>query len=160
MAAPGAKVRQKQPGQVKRRAHPYPQGIVEFLIGTVVDPLHQRQGIVDQIIHLSVIADDLRCKAGQSLFIGQIASAVPIGALVYDADGRAVFLELLRCGFPDPLRPAGDYRNFVLEHAFLLSGLTGAHHEKRPHTPWRFSASFPLWSFCSPFRTAALAVLP
>ena len=36
----GSEIGQKQLGQVERRRHAHPQGVVEFVVGTVGDPFH------------------------------------------------------------------------------------------------------------------------
>ena len=44
-------------------------GILEFLVATFVDALHQRQGIVDEIVHMTILPDDLLGKPLQHLLV-------------------------------------------------------------------------------------------
>ena len=49
----------KQLGQVKGGRNPYPQRIVELLIGARVDALHQGQSVVDEIVYMAEVGNDL-----------------------------------------------------------------------------------------------------
>ena len=56
--------------------HANTHGILEFLIAALIDAFHQRQGIVDKIIHMSVPGDHILGKLFQHLFVCKVAHKV------------------------------------------------------------------------------------
>ena len=53
------KMGRKQLGKIKRRGNAYTQSIFKILIAAVFDATHLRCGIVDQIVHVTVIVNNL-----------------------------------------------------------------------------------------------------
>ena len=58
----GGEVRHQQLGEIERRGDAHRQGVGKLFLGTVVDAFHQRQGVIDQIIHLSAFPDHIRSE--------------------------------------------------------------------------------------------------
>lgn len=102
--------------KVERRCHTYPQGIIKFFIGAFGNSFHQGQGVVDEIVHFSMLSDYLLRKANESFFLRQIADKIAVGSLVDHADGRAVFQKFLGDTFSNALCTASDDSNFVFKH--------------------------------------------
>ena len=72
-------MRRKQFGQIKGRSNTHPQSVVEFLVGTLIEPLHERQGVVNEIVHMAIVVDDLSGKCLQYGRIGQIPHKIVVG---------------------------------------------------------------------------------
>ena len=121
-------MRQKEFCKVERRCHAYPQGVIEFLIGAFGNSFHQGQGIVDEIVHFSMLRDYLLRKADKGFFLRQIADKIAVGPLVDHEDGRAVFPEFLGNTFSNALCTASDDRYFILKHVISLL-LFSVYHE-------------------------------
>ena len=116
MAAPGGKVGRKQFGKIKRRGNPYPQGVVELFIAARVDALHQRQGVVDEVVHMAIVGNHLTGKRLQDRLIRQIPLVVRIGQQVDDTHMCSGLSEFPGNGFSDAFGTSGDHGDFVFKH--------------------------------------------
>ena len=113
-------MRGKQFGQVKGRGDAYPQGVVEFLIAALVKALHQRQGVVDQKIHMPIIGKDLLSKIFQDRLFCQITHVVIIGQQINHTDMGPFLPKGICNGLSDSLGAAGHDSYFSGKHFSLL----------------------------------------
>ena len=70
------KVRGEKFGKVERGCHAHAQSILELLVAALRKPLHQRQGIVDEVIHTTVLRDYLVGEPFQHILVGKVADEV------------------------------------------------------------------------------------
>ena len=89
-------MRGEELGKVERGSDTYAHGILELLIAARIDTFHQRQGIVDEIVHMAVFRYDFLGKLFQSLLVGNVAHKVVALLLIYDTDLCSSLSKLLR----------------------------------------------------------------
>ena len=106
----------KELRQIKWRGNADLQGIGKFFIRTFVNALHQGHGVVDEVIDLAVVGNNFFGKALQYGFVGNIADEILVVLLVYNTDGRAVFLKFFGNAFTDALYATGHDGYFMLKH--------------------------------------------
>ena len=115
----------KELGQVKGGGDSHAQGVLEVLVAPRGDARHERGGVVDQDIHLSMLRDDLFGEALQGGLVGEIPHEVIILQQVDDTDRSACGLQLLTDAPPDPPRAARDHgdlsRKIYLHKSFFPS---------------------------------------
>jgi hypothetical protein len=92
------------------------QGIGKFFIRTFVNALHQGHSVVDEVIDPAVVGNDFFGKALQYGFVGNIAGEILVVLLIYNTDGRAVFLKFFGNAFTDALSAASNDGYFMLKH--------------------------------------------
>ena len=88
-------MRGEELGKVEWGGDSYAHGILELLIAAFVDTLHQRQGIVDKVVHMTILSDDLLGKPLQHLLVRYIANKVISSLLVDDTDMGTSLLKLI-----------------------------------------------------------------
>ncbi len=76
-SSPWGKVGSEKFSEVKRSSDSYAQRILELLVAALVYPLHQWQGIIDEIVHMAMFLDDPSCKILQHLLVGDVTHKVP-----------------------------------------------------------------------------------
>ena len=81
--------------QIERGCNANAQGILELLVTALVDSLHQRQGVIDEIVHPAIFVDDLLGKPFQYLLVGNITHVVVSLLLINHADVCARLLKLI-----------------------------------------------------------------
>ena len=108
-------IRDEEFGKVERGCHAHAQGILEFFVAALRNPLHQRQGVVDEVVHTTVLRNYLFGELLQHIFVGKVADEVVARLLVDDTNGGPGFPELLGDASSDALRAARDDGNFVVE---------------------------------------------
>ena len=109
------KVRREEFGEVERSSDANAHRILELLIAALVNPLHQWQGIVDEIVHPTIFLDDLAGKTLQYLFVSDITHKVISRLLVNHADVRTCLEELLGNAAPYALCAACYDRYFIFK---------------------------------------------
>ena len=101
--------------QIEGCGHPHTQCILEFLVGTFIYPFHQRQSIVDDDIHLIMLAKHLACESLQHLFLSDIANKVLALLLVYHMDNGRLRAELIGNSSAYAVGTTGYNDYFILE---------------------------------------------
>ena len=86
-----------------------------------MNALHQGHGVVNEVIDLAVVGNNFFGKALQYGFVGNIAGEILIILLVYNTDGRAVFLKFFGNTFTDALYAASNDGYFIFKHAHFPS---------------------------------------
>ena len=112
----GGEIGEEELSQIKGRGNAYLKSIIEFFVGAVGNPFHQRQRVVDQVIHMTVIGDYFFGKAVQGFLVRHISRKIFIRLFINDADGGSIFLEFFSDAFSDSLYAAGNDGNFMLKH--------------------------------------------
>ena len=114
--------RGKELGEVERGSDSDTHGILELLVTARVDALHQRQGIVDEIVHVTMLRNDLLGELLQSLLVGNIAHKVVALLHVNHTDLRPSLPKLLRNATANTLCATShdDYFIFEIFHTLLL----------------------------------------
>ena len=105
----------KKLDKVERGSDTYAHGILELLIAARIDTFHQRQGIVDEIVHMAVFRYDLLGKLFQSLLVGNVAHKVVALLLIYDTDLHSSLSKLLRNAAAYALSTSRHDGYFILE---------------------------------------------
>ena len=67
-------MRGEELGKVEWSSDSYAHGILELLIAARIDAFHQRQGIVDKVVHMTILPDDLLDKPLKHLFVRYVAN--------------------------------------------------------------------------------------
>ncbi len=110
-----SKMGKKELGKIERSGNADAQRIGELFVAASINPLHQRQGVVDEHVDAAVFIDDLLRKAFNVLFLGQIADEIRVFPHVDHADLRSLFLEFFIKALADASCAAGDDDDFVPE---------------------------------------------
>ena len=110
-----AKMVRKQLGEIEGRGDADGEGVLEFLVGAFADALHQRQGVVDEEIHMAVRFQHMGRKPFQRFFFADVADKMVAGRDVDDLDLCALGLKRLRNRFSNAVGAAGDHGHFVFK---------------------------------------------
>ena len=140
-----SEMRSKEFGEVEWSRDSHAHGVLKLFIATFVNALHQRQGIVDKIVHMTVLPDDLLGKPLQHLLVryiahkqmeqrvqSQLACTLPSRdrrrrsqvlplLLVNDADMGTSLLKLFGNTTSDALYASRHDCHFILESIHKLS---------------------------------------
>ena len=106
-------MRRKQLGQIERRRDANTQRILELLITALVDSLHQRQRVVDEIINTAGFADHFLGKIFQNRLVREIPHVVISGRFVDHINLYALLAEFFSNAFTNSMRAAGYYGCFL-----------------------------------------------
>ena len=103
------KIRGKQLDKIERSGNTDCQGILKLIPCAFVQTLHQRQGIVDDIIHLAILPDYFICKSFQHLLLGYIPNEMVALTHINDSNRSPSLSELLCDTFADAMCTACYY---------------------------------------------------
>ena len=119
-------IRGEELGEVERSRHAYAHGILELLVAALVDALHQRQGIIDEEIHMTVLIYHFFSELLQYLFVSKVANKVVALLLIYHTSRSACFLKLFRNTPSDALCTTSYYGYFSFEiHIIFRNSCNG-----------------------------------
>ena len=103
----------KQLDQIERRGHAHGHGILKILPRAFVEALHQRQGIVDDVVHPAVPGNDLLGKGFEHFLPRNVADEMVALAHVNHGHRGAAPAEFLSHASTDAVRAAGHHRYFT-----------------------------------------------
>ena len=106
--AAGGEVRRKQLAQIERRRDAHGQRVLKFLVGALVNPLHQRQGIVDQEVDVPVPVENGLDEGFQRFLFADVPDVMFARRDVDDLHRRALGPKGFGDRLPDAVRAARD----------------------------------------------------
>ena len=106
-------MRREQLGQIERRGDANTQRILKFFITALVDSLHQRQRIVDEIVNAAGFVDHFLGKIFQNHLVREIPHVVISGRFVDHINLYALLAEFFSNAFTNSMRAAGYYGCFL-----------------------------------------------
>src|SRR5574344_1457809 len=107
-------MRSKQFDQIERCSHPHSQGILKLLPCAFIQPLHQRQSIVDYEIHLAKIVNNLFDKGFHHLLLRDVANEVFALANIDDLHRSSPIAKLLSNTSSDAMSTASHDSYLIL----------------------------------------------
>ena len=112
----------KQFRQIKRCCHTNCKRILELFIRTFFQPLHKRQCIMNQYIHMTILLQNIRCKIFQGFLLTDV-SHIMFSICLINHNYLCTFSEKGFCnGLADSMGSTGYYNYFIFKIQFITSG--------------------------------------